>query len=114
MAGAVRSTSINLIRQIIPRIFSLDANDFVVPVKVKGSQAELTRPQRDQVPQIQFLLGRTVDPQSGVVSYARFPPILSRDPNDLSKVEGRFRNPGLFKVRVTNIISTASFALYEG
>jgi hypothetical protein len=74
-------------------------------VKVKGSQAESTGPQRDQVPQIQFLLGRTVDPQSGVVSYARFPPILYQNPNDLTRVEGRFRNPGLFKVRVTNIIS---------
>ncbi|KAF8173262.1 hypothetical protein BJ912DRAFT_932051 [Pholiota molesta] len=97
-AGAVRSTSINLIRQILPQIFSLNPNDFIAPVKVKGSQAESTGPQRDQVPQIQFLLGRTVDPQSGVVSYARFPPILYQNPNDLTRVEGRFRNPGLFKI----------------
>lgn len=85
----------------MPGVFDLDPKDFVVVNLKEDNTAakDLQAPTRDQVPRIQFLLKRSVDEDSGVVSYGRFPPILYRDPNNLSKSEDRFRNPGLFKVR---------------
>lgn len=77
------------IRQVAPSIFSLDGKYFT-PGKNKM--------QRNEVPTIQKLLGRSVNKESGAVSYARFPPVLYQDPNNNLKVEGRFQNPCLFMV----------------